>query len=202
MPSLPKQLSLLLALGVFAHASALAGARDAARSLKASVRASAAGAGHFSVVLAGGAGSNQIQITLSADGRTYVIDSSSPLETGGKVCANPPGNPNELSCDAAAISGFWFNGGGGNDSVIVGRTVPAPVTLRGGPGDDTLVGGRGNDKLIGGRSNDTLVGRRGDDRLSGGPGNDNLSGGPGKDSCLGGPGQDIATSCEIAREIP
>ncbi len=201
MPSLPKQLSLFLALGVFAHTSVLAGAWEAPRPLKAAVRASTS-AGRFNVVLAGGAGSNQIQITLSADGRTYVIESSSPLEAGGKVCANPPGNPNELSCEAAAINGFWFNGGAGNDSVIIGRTVPAQVTLTGGPGDDTLVGGRGNDKLIGGPDNDTLVGRRGNDWLSGGPGNDNLSGGPGKDTCVGGPGQDIATSCEIAREIP
>jgi Ca2+-binding RTX toxin-like protein len=200
MPSLPKRLCLLLALGAFAHASALAAAREAPRPLKAAVRSSSAG--HFNVVLAGGGGSNQIQITLSAGGRTYLIESSSPLETGGRVCANPPGNPNELSCEAAAIHGFWFNGGPGNDSVIVGRTVPAQVTLIGGPGDDTLVGGRGNDKLIGGQGNDTLVGRRGNDWLSGGPGNDNLSGGRGKDTCIGGPGLDIATSCEIAREIP
>jgi Ca2+-binding RTX toxin-like protein len=168
-----------------------------------SAQASSAAAGRqFSLVLAGSYGPNEIHISLSADGRTYVIDSSDTLEGGGSVCANPPENPDELICQAPAISGISYNGGAGDDIVIVARNVPAPVTLRGGPGNDTLVGGAGDDKLIGGAGDDTLVPRGGGDWLYGGPGNDTLIGGPGEDTCVGGSGHDVGVSCETSREIP
>ncbi len=199
MPSLPKKLTLLLSLG--ALAAPLAHAAQAGDPL--AVRAEASGAAnHFNLVLAGSSGPNEIHISLSSDGRTYVIASSSALEAGGDVCANLPENPNELECEAAAIDGIWFNGGAGDDVVVVGPTVPVPVTLRGGAGDDTLVGGAGNDKLLGGPGSDTLIGRGGDDSLYGGPGNDTLIGGPGEDTCVGGSGLDTARSCEKVREIP
>ena len=176
MPSLLKQLSLLFALGVMAQASAPAHAGQAGDAVTVTAHASAATPQRqFSLVLAGSSGPNEIHIGLSADGRTYVIESSTALEAGGDVCANPPENPDELTCEASSISGFWFNGGAGDDVVIVGRSVPAPATLRGGPGNDTLVGGGGNDKLIGG---------------------------PGEDTCVGGPGHDLGVSCETSREIP
>ncbi len=152
----------------------------------------------YNVLLAGGAESNQMRITLSADGRSYVIDSSVPLEVGGNVCENPPENQNELICQAVQVSAFEVNADGGDDRVVVSHLISVPVTMRGGSGDDVLVGGSGPDKLSGGEGSDKLVGRDGEDVLSGGDGadtllggndNDNLHGGAGVDILLGGPGE-------------
>ena len=137
------------------------------------------------VLLAGGPEANTIGIKLSPDGREYTIDSIVPLEVGGSVCANPPGNSYELVCQAPEVSGFEVNAGEGNDTVTVAREVPVAVTLRGGSGDDTLVGGAGADKLIGGPGNDHLVGRSGPDLLYGGSGDDTLVGGPGETNVTG-----------------
>jgi Ca2+-binding RTX toxin-like protein len=150
-----------------------------------------AAAPQVTVLLAGGAEEDTITIGLSADGRSYVIDSAGPLEVGGSVCAHPEGMPTELVCEAAPIAGFEVNAGGGNDSITVARTVPAPVTLRGGPGNDRLVGGAGDDRLIGGAGDDTLIGRAGNDTLFGGPGDDRLIGGPGNDVLRGEAGEDV-----------
>jgi hypothetical protein len=156
-----------------------------------------AGERSLTVLLAGGVEDSQIEIELSPDGRTYVIDSIVSLEVGGDVCWHPPGLENELLCEAAAIAGFEVNGGAGNDSVSVAANVPIPVTLRGGPGDDKLTGGSAADKLTGGSGNDLLIGHAdadllyggfGDDRLLGGAGDDRLLGGPGEDTLLGGSG--------------
>ncbi len=156
-----------------------------------------AGSPSVDVLLAGGPEANVISITLTPNGREYVIDSNDSLEVGA-VCANPAGNRDELTCPASKVSGFEVNAGGGNDTVTLAREVPVGVTLRGGPGNDTLVGGSGNDKLLGGPGNDTLIGGpgndiliggSGDDKLIGGPGNDVLRGGPGRDTLIGGPGE-------------
>jgi Ca2+-binding RTX toxin-like protein len=145
----------------------------------------------YSVLLAGGAGTNSIRISLSPDGVSYVIDSLAPLEGGAAICENPEGNPNELICDASKVSSFQVNTGPGDDQVRATHDVPVPVTFRGGPGNDILVGGAGPDKLIGGEGDDKLIGRDGDDVLIGGPGDDTLIGGAGNDTLLGGPGNDI-----------
>lgn len=142
----------------------------------------------LNLLLASGPEDNAITIALSADGRGFVIDSVAPLEVGGGICSHPEGMPNEIVCEAAAIGSFEVNANGGNDSVIVGKGVPVPVTLRGGPGDDRLVGGGGNDKLLGGAGNDVLVGRAGNDWIAGSAGDDKLVGGSGDDKLLGGPG--------------
>lgn len=118
MPSLPKKLTLLFALAAVAQASSVAHAGQASNPVKVTAQVSASTAGrHFNLVLAGSSAPNEIHISLSADGRTYVIDSSSALEAGDDVCANPPENPDELTCEAAAIDGFWFNGGASDDVV-------------------------------------------------------------------------------------
>ena len=111
-----------------------------------------------------------------------MIDSAAPLEVGGGVCAHPDAMPTQLVCDAAKISGFEVNAGGGDDHVTIGRTVGVPVTLRGGPGNDHLSGG-------GGTLGDKLVGGSDDDRLVGGPGPDVLRGEAGSDVVLGGSGE-------------
>jgi hypothetical protein len=144
----------------------------------------------LTVVLAGGVEESVITISLSADGRSYVINSVVPLEVGGEVCWHPESHPNELLCDAVSIGGFEVNAGAGDDSVTVSDQVSIPVTLRGGPGTDRLLGGGGHDKLVGGPGNDVLRGRSGDDSLFGGPGADRLIGGTGDDALRGGPGFD------------
>jgi hypothetical protein len=148
----------------------------------------------YTVLLAGGDEANMIRIWLTPDGQQYVIDSVVALEVGGDVCAHPEDNPYELVCDAPAIAGFEVNSGGGDDRVHVAGSVAAPVTMRGGSGNDVLFGGTGADKLIGGTGNDRLVGWRGDDLLYGGPGEDTLIGGPGDDLLSGGPGMDTLSA--------
>jgi RTX calcium-binding nonapeptide repeat (4 copies) len=131
------------------------------------------------LVLAGSPGDDRITIELSADGRSYEIESATPLEVGGTVCTHPEKRPEALLCEAAPIAGFEINTGAGNDVVTLGHTVPMPATIRGGEGDDILTGGAGPDKLIGGPGDDVLNGRGGNDLLIGGPGTDTLIGGPG-----------------------
>jgi len=145
----------------------------------------------LTVLLAGGAEESAIDIALSPDGRSYVIDSLAQLEVGGDVCWHPEGKETELLCEAAAIGGFEVNSGGGDDSVTVAREVPIPVTLRGGPGRDRLVGGGAEDKLVGGTGDDTLIGRAGADSLFGGPGDDRLVGCSGNDVLRGDGGSDV-----------
>ncbi len=145
----------------------------------------------YTVVLAGGTAQNMIHIWLTPDGFSYVIDSAVPLEVGGTVCENTPGNANELVCKAPLVAGFEVNAGSGDDSVAVSSAVAIPVTMRGGPGRDTLVGGSGADKLLGGEGNDHLAGRGGNDVIFGGLGNDSLYGGSGEDALRGGPGNDL-----------
>ncbi|HEX9967021.1 MAG TPA: hypothetical protein VGB06_03645 [Solirubrobacterales bacterium] len=145
----------------------------------------------YNVVLAGGAEANTIHIELTPDGRQYAIESIVPLEVGGEVCVHPEGRENELVCDAPQIVSFEVNSGAGDDVVSVAPTVPAPVTMRGGPDDDLLIGGGGADKLNGGEGDDRLIGGPGGDALLGGPGRDTLSGGGGSDLLVGGPDKDI-----------
>lgn len=160
--------------------------------LAASSAATVADAGEpsLNVLLAGGSEMNAIMIELSPDGQDYVIDSIATLEVGGDVCWHPGGNQNELVCEAAPIASFEVNTDGGDDSVVLGRNVPVPATLRGGPGNDRLIGGAGADKLLGGPGNDVLIGRAGADWLYGGPGDDRLLGGSGNDQLRGGAGLD------------
>lgn len=145
------------------------------------------------VILAGDEEANTISIGLSADTRSFVIDSANPLEVGGGVCTHPEGMETELLCEAARISGFEVNAGGGDDQVTISRAVSVPVTLRGGAGDDRLAGGGASlgDKLVGGAGDDVLLGRGGPDALYGGPGDDRLYGGAGPDRLVGGPGSDL-----------
>lgn len=150
----------------------------------------AAADGPVNLLLTGGHEDNAIQISLSPDGREYVIESVVPLEVGGNVCSHPANNPTELRCQAPAIAGFEVNAGAGNDVIALSPAISIPATLRGGPGKDRLTGGGAADKLVGGAGDDVLVGRRGDDWLFGGPGSDRLYGGPGNDQLHGGPGVD------------
>ncbi len=203
------RLIFIASLLAVSQAPQLAEADKAGSEITVSAKASSSGtAPSYNLLLVGGPGPTDISISLSADGRTYVIKANGPLEVGIPACANPPGDQDELICQALAVEGFEVNGGSGGDTEIVGRTVKVPATLRGGSGNDVLVAGGGNDTLIGRAGNDTLIGGPGNDRLFGGPGNDRLqagsgnsllNGGPGYDTCIGGPGHDIFVSCEVVR---
>jgi Ca2+-binding RTX toxin-like protein len=175
---------LLLLLLIFVMTASIASGSTTTHSR----RAIAATEGSVNVVLAGSPGDDRITINLAADGRSYEIESATPLEVGGTVCTHPERRAEVLSCEATAIAGFEVNTGAGNDTVTLGRTVPVPATIRGGEGDDVLTGGTGNDKLIGGPGNDELNGRGGDDELLGGSGDDTLIGGSGEDKLFGGSG--------------
>lgn len=170
--------TLAAAIAVLALSAALAGGAGARE------RA-------LTLVLAGGPGNDEISIELSADATHYEIFSGAPLEVGGSVCTHPGADPDALLCEAAAIGGFEVNGGAGDDTIALGKTVEVPATLRGGDGNDLLVGGLGNDKLVGGNGDDTLSGRSGDDALYGGAGNDALYGGLGNDKLIGGSGENV-----------
>jgi Ca2+-binding RTX toxin-like protein len=160
-----------------------------------------AGERSYTVLLAGDNEANTIHVGLSPDGRSYVIDSGAPLEAFSGLCINPAGNPNELLCEATAIVGFEVNGNSGDDTIHVSRIVTAPVTMRGGPGDDVLVGGSGADKLVGSAGNDELIARGGDDALFGGPGDDLLYGGLGDDVLRGGPGANVLVGGSGANSV-
>jgi hypothetical protein len=158
--------------------------------LMAAVPASAAEEDPVTVLFTGGPQDNRILIDLSEDGRSYVIDSIAQLQVGSEICTHPEDDPYRLVCEATAIAGFEVNAGGGDDTVLISRAVPIPVTLRGGPGADRLYGGAADDKLVGGAGDDLLVGRMGDDRLYGGPGDDKLVGASGDDLLRAGSGRD------------
>jgi Ca2+-binding RTX toxin-like protein len=182
-----KRLAIVLLAVLVAAASIVADASGATTH----TRRVAATEGSVNLVLAGTPDEDRITIELSADGRTYEIESAAPLEVGGTVCTHPGKRPEALACEATAIAGFEINTGAGNDVVTLGRTVPVPATIWGGEGDDVLTGGAGNDKLVGGPGDDELNGRGGNDLLIGGPGDDVLNGGPGEDRLIGGPGHNV-----------
>lgn len=166
--------AVLISISILlAHAPALAHGKEAG----------------FNVLLAGGAEENMISIWLTPDGQSYVIDSIAQLEVGGDVCQNPPGNPNELVCQASLVSSFEVNAGTGDDVVTTAKGVSIPVTMRGDGGNDMLTGGATADKLIGGSGDDRLIGRSGADWIYGGDGADALIGGWGNDLMRGGPGE-------------
>jgi RTX calcium-binding nonapeptide repeat (4 copies) len=188
-----KRLSLLVLVAVALVASlVVASATAASRLVSPAPTGTAAAAEHsLNIVLDGTPGEDHITVELSADGRSYEIESATPLEVASPVCAHPEKLPDELLCEALPIAGFEINTGAGDDYVALGKTVPVPATIRGGEGDDILIGGAGADKLIGGPGDDELNGRGGNDLLLGGSGDDTLLGGPGDDVLRGGPGHNI-----------
>jgi hypothetical protein len=146
--------------------------------------------GPLTLLLAGSPGSDSFRVSLSPDGREYLIFSTAPLEAGGDICLHPEARPNELACKAPAIAGFEVNAGRGADRVLFTSDIPVPVTIRGGAGGDRISGGAAADKIFGGPDHDVIFGRRGDDWLFGGSGDDGLLGGQGDDQLRGGPGED------------
>jgi Ca2+-binding RTX toxin-like protein len=136
-------------------------------------------------------------------------------DPGSSACSRDPG-ANSVSCHGA-VSSILASLGGGDDTFVVGESVPASVaaiidggagsdTLRGGPGDDTIYGGDDHDPdtLEGGGGDDVLYGVNifhprhdsGAATMRGGPGDDLLVGGQPCDGDLfdGGPGDNDSAS--------
>ena len=91
----------------------------------------------------------------------------------------------------SGVSSIFADGGAGNDTITVDPSVPLPIELRGGAGDDRLRAGKGRAKLLGGPGNDALYGGPATDYLDGGPGDDQLFGDGGNDVLIGGNGADL-----------
>lgn len=92
-------------------------------------------------------------------------------------------------------------GGAGNDTIVVGSSLPALID--GGGGDDLLMGGGGPDILLGGPGDDLLVGGGGRDLLIGGVGADRIVGSSDDDILLAGCtdyDQDTAALLQIVAE--
>lgn len=119
------------------------------------------------VVLAGGAGNDQI--SGGAAGETLSGGDGNDTLQGG------------AGADVA-------DGGDGADRIVGGD---GDDWLAGGAGDDRVDGSDGSDVADGGDGADTLTGGDGSDLLSGGAGNDQLSGDDGADTALGGPDADL-----------
>ncbi|MGA8746549.1 MAG: hypothetical protein WB507_11895 [Solirubrobacterales bacterium] len=198
----------VICLIAMSHAPSLAAAARKQSAATVSAKTSSTAHPHgYTLLLAGGTGPTEINISLGADGRTYVISANGPLEVGIQACANPADNQNELICQAPAVGAFEINGGNDGDKETVGKSVPVPAILRGGSGNDVLIGGS-DDTLFGRAGEDTLIGRGRNDRLYGGPGNDRLlaegsgdllNGGPGYDTCIDGSSHGIFISCDVVR---
>ena len=95
----------------------------------------------------------------------------------------------------ANIDSIFFDGGFGDDQLIVDAAVMIPVFAAGGRGDDRLSGGGAVDVLIGGLGNDTLKGNG----TPGGAGDrDALTGGDGNDTYV----VDDASDSVVINELP
>ncbi len=115
------------------------------------------------------------------------------------------------------ISRIFINTGAGSDLIFASASLPIPIQVATGAGndivftgagndvvdgglghdkivtrggDDVVIAGGGNDRVLAGGGNDTLFGGSGHDRLDGGAGNDILSGEEGRDLLIAGAGQD------------
>ncbi len=134
-------------------------------------------------------------VTLLPDGTLSIVGVNDARDVI-KVSANSRGQIfvwfNGEKLGPYAVSGqIVADGGGGNDRIMLAKSVQRPAILDGGEGNDFLMGGAGDNTLRGGPGKDVLNGRTGNDTLEGGADNDVLRGGAGDDSLDGGDGDDI-----------
>jgi Ca2+-binding RTX toxin-like protein len=85
--------------------------------------------------------------------------------------------------EAGEVRVVVINAGDGNDMIVAGNTLPVPLDI---------VGGGGNDTISGGPRADTVISEGGDDYIFGGGGADVMTGGEGSDTLIGGDGNDTA----------
>ena len=70
------------------------------------------------------------------------------------------------------VDQIFFDGGNGDDQLIILGNFPVDIYAVGGAGNDTLMGGSANNFLFGGTGDDTLIIRGGTTLAAGGAGND------------------------------
>jgi hypothetical protein len=146
-------------------------------------------------------------LSLSTKGSTIVVD--------GVMAHTPPQGchfirgHNAASCPTAGAYAIEVDMGPNNDFVELGDSMPFPLTVHLGSGQDKFigggekdvcysegtrrnrcVGGPGNDVCITGSRNSDCVGGAGDDYCKTSTGSDGCWGGPGNDVCYMGPGED------------
>ena len=110
----------------------------------------------------------------------------------GKIVADGGGGDDTIIIGEGVVRDAELHGGLGNDQLVYKGSGRARFfgdegddELRGGALDDELHGGEGNDALFGGAGNDRLFGEGGNDRIFGDAGNDYIDGGLGNDTLLG-----------------
>ena len=126
------------------------------------------------LVINGGAGDDNVQVSQRANG---VLD----------VQIN--GQPYEITL--AAQQQLGVRGGDGNDIIHAGPNVRVNMDVQGGNGNDTITTGRGRDRVDGGAGDDTISTGLGRDDVFGNTGNDTIDAGAGNDVVYGGDGNDI-----------
>jgi Ca2+-binding RTX toxin-like protein len=125
------------------------------------------------------------------DGTISVGDIGASVTYPADRCTERNGN---VVC-AGVTGSIVLDLGDGNDSAAqpAGQSIPNPVELRGGAGDDVLeapLRGTAATVLVGEAGSDKLRGADQADELRGGPGNDSLEGGAGADRLFGEEGDD------------
>lgn len=140
----------------------------------------------------GGSGDDTIYIK-NISSRIYVADKTQ----SGNVRITV-GSTTAAYINLSSISSIRVYGNGGNDVIRADSgnfsgqsTIPVPIRLDGGSGNDTLRSGSGNDVLYGQGGNDKLYSYYGEDKLFGGTGNDFLYGGHDNDILYGGDNNDV-----------
>ncbi len=124
-----------------------------------------------------------------------VFDTAGPITIGAN-CRPAVGDPTTALCAAPIEAGsvlcrIFISSGGGDDVIAHGASVPIPLNVNTGPGQDVVNGGPGMDLIAGGSADDLLRGGEVTDQIAGSTGNDVLEGGPGYgDGLNGGSGDD------------
>ncbi len=106
------------------------------------------------------------QISISQNGNSYTVR-----------------NGSWSSVVTGSFTKVVVKGNGGNDSIVLDKSVTENADLYGGAGNDTLAGGSGNDQLFAGAGSNVLYGQGGNDTfVTIGSTADSVSGGDGSDS--------------------
>lgn len=144
--------------------------------------------------------SSSQQFTLTEDGATYAINTSTGNGTkilDASADVEPDGTRNlQQFSDGAKGNQRWtfILQGSTNPNDPHCNGLPITVDLNLGqtpsPGDDVVMGTMGNDDIRGGAGNDTICGMGGDDFIHGNSGDDWIDGGDGVDNLRGGQGND------------
>lgn len=133
--------------------------------------------------------SNDGVLTLDAAGDFFMNATIRYDAKTNEIRTTVTGRP-DMAFDADVVQELRVLGSGGDDTIIIDKTVTLPATIRAGAGDDVITGGSGDDTIDGGDGNDIIRGGRGDDTIDGDAGDDMVWGDEGDDTLLGGDGHD------------